>query len=234
MEPLHSEVARILDRIPIDFGGGCSQSKAYLMAWLIRRYGMQITVDIGVYRGRSLFPQALAHKRFAGGVVYGVDPWSASEAREDDNPEKKKAIDRFVNRTDFEAIYQNVDSLNHDLGYENHCVLLRQTSASAASYFEQENLFFDMVHIDGNHDTAKVMEDVDLYLLRLNGNGFIVMDDVSWSSVRPAYEALRSKTSLVFERVDKANDYAVFWNNTSRLGAVSLRMMLRYIGSGNP
>jgi hypothetical protein len=231
MSSLRSEVAAVLALIPADFGGGCSVSKAYLMAWLIRKYDFKTTVDIGVYRGRSLFPQALAHRKATGGVVYGIDPWSALEAKENDNPELKDAIDRFIDRTDFQSIYEEVEALNSKLCYEEHCVLLRQTSAAAASYFENANMFFDMIHVDGNHDTAKVMEDIELYLPRLKSSGFVILDDISWESVRPAYDEVFARTSLVFERIDAANDYAVFWNNTSRLGALFHRMVLRYIGS---
>lgn len=214
---LYSEVAAVLDLIPADFGGGCSLSKAYMLAWLIRRYDLRETVDIGVYRGRSLFPQALAHRRFTGGVVYGVDPWSASEAKEwDINHEDKEGINRFIEQTDWQAIYQEVEAINNQFHYEKHCVLLRQASADAATYFENNTIFFDMIHVDGNHDTGKVTKDIELYVPRLRESGFIVLDDISWESVRPAYDILNTKMTLVFERVDhnRMNDYAVFWNDT--------------------
>jgi hypothetical protein len=216
---LYFDIEKLLDRIPVDLGGGSSLSKAYLLAWLIRRYNLKQTADIGVYRGRSLFPQALAHHRFTGGVVYGVDPWSASEAKEEDiYPEDKKskeAINRFIDQTDWQAIYQEVESMKNELHYEKNCILLRQPSANAAVYFENKDIFFDMIHVDGNHDTEKVMEDIRMYLPRLKEGGFIVLDDISFKSVQPAYNELNSKMTLIFERVDQnhANDYAVFRNN---------------------
>jgi hypothetical protein len=219
-DDLYFEVKAILDQIPVDFGGGCPLDKAYLIARLIRDCNLKRTVDIGVYRGRSLFPQALAHRRFTGGIVYGVDPWSVSEAREKDNPQLKEAIDRWVDNTDFHAIYREVDALVHALRYEDNCVLLRQTSAEAAAYFENNDISFDMIHIDGNHDTDNVVEDVRMYLPRLNYRGYVIMDDVSWESVKPAYGMLRENLSLLFERVDRGGDYAVFWNNDSYSGIV--------------
>jgi hypothetical protein len=223
---LYRDIAAILDRIPIDLGGGCSLTKAYMLAWLIRQYDLKETVDIGVYRGRSLFPQALAHRRFTGGVVYGVDPWSASEAKESDmymnfDEEEKEGIDNFIDRTDWESIYREVESMRKEFHHEEHCILRRQTSAAAAAYFQENETFFDMVHVDGNHDTEKVMEDIELYLPRLRDSGIIILDDVSFESVRPAYDQLNAETTLVFERVDhnQANDYAVFWNDPSLRGA---------------
>lgn len=215
---LYSGISEILEKIPADAGGGCSVSKAYVMATLIRKFDMKTTADIGVYRGRSLFPQALAHARFTGGVVYGVDPWSAEEAREEDlgfvDDARKEELDRFIEQTDWQAIYERVEALREELGYDGHCALLRKTSAEAASYFEDEGISFDLVHVDGNHDTEKVVEDIELYMGRLRDGGFVVLDDISFKSVRPVYDELRSRTQLVYERVDQnySNDYAVFQN----------------------
>src|SRR5436190_13237651 len=81
-DTLLSDVRTLLDRVPGGLLGTCSVPKAFMMAWIIRRFKLQTTVDIGVYKGRSLFPQALAHQKYTKGVVYGVDPWSREEARE--------------------------------------------------------------------------------------------------------------------------------------------------------
>jgi hypothetical protein len=103
-ENVFSEVSAVLNRIPIDFGGGCSLHKVSVMAWLIQHFGLKSSLDIGVYRGRSLFPQAVAHKFSSGGVVYGVDPWSSIEAVEYDNVPLPDKIDEFISTTDFDGI----------------------------------------------------------------------------------------------------------------------------------
>jgi hypothetical protein len=212
MDPLRSEITDLLTHIPLDFGGGCSASKAYVMAHFIRDLRMQATLDIGVYRGRSLLPQALAHLRHSGGVAYGVDPWSKADARENDNLELKAQLDRFVETTDFEALHGQVDALRRRFGVERHCVLVRKRSADAAEDFRRAGMRFDLIHVDGNHDTAVVMKDVQDCLLLLKRGGILVMDDVSWRSVRPAYDDVASRTTKLFERTDALNDYAVFWN----------------------
>jgi len=211
------EIKEVLKRIPIDFGGGCSLHKASVMAWLIKVFGLNVSLDIGVYRGRSLFPQAVAHKCGSGGVVYGVDPWSAFEASEDDNVELKEKIDEFVKNTDFDELFVSVDTLNNELALTSHCVLVRKTSAQASPWFAEQQIRFDLIHVDGNHDTERVMEDLELYLPKLNPGGFIVLDDVSWDSVKPAYDKLQSKMKLLYKKTDKGkmNDFAVFWDETS-------------------
>lgn len=223
---LRFEVASVLNLIPVDFGGGCTLGKACVLASLIREYNLTTTVDIGVYRGRSLFPQALAHKRYASGVAYGVDPWSASEAREYDNLPLKREIDRWAEETDFETVYQSVRALSNALGYKNHCVLLRKTSADAIAYFRERDVLFSLVHIDGNHDTEKVSQDVELYLPRVEKGGFVIMDDVTWESVRPAYKAVASKLTHLFERQGENEDYAVFWKGRSLSEAKQKRELI--------
>ena len=50
------------------------------MAELIRTFEMKLTVDIGVYRGRSLFPQALSHRECSGGISTHGAPLMLSNA----------------------------------------------------------------------------------------------------------------------------------------------------------
>ncbi|HXY53933.1 MAG TPA: class I SAM-dependent methyltransferase [Nitrospirota bacterium] len=228
MGSLRNDVKDILSKITADFGGGCGLSKASLMAYLIKRYKLKITVDIGVYRGRSLFPQALAHSRFSGGIVYGVDPWDKSEAMEYDNKKLKAEIENFVTTTDFQKVYEEVESFRRTYHFEHYCRLLREPSQDAINYFLENDVYFDLIHIDGNHDTQRVMDDVRLYLPRLNNNGFVIIDDISWDSVKPAYAALHSTMSLIFER--PGQDYAVFWKNSSRFENIVLKFILKFVG----
>lgn len=228
MGSLRSEIRELLSNIPIDFGGGCSLNKAFLMAGLIRQYDLRITVDIGVYRGRSLFPQALSHRRLTRGIVYGIDPWYASEAREQDNAALKGKIDQFIDKTNFQAIYEQVVTLIDKLQLKNHCVLLRSKSSDAIAFFEENNIYFDLIHIDGNHDSRIVTKDMQLYVPRLRNNGFVILDDVSWESVKSVYKELKAIMPLLAERRDKLNDYAVFWNGTSALGTKTRCLVVKW------
>ena len=177
---------KLLKMVPIDFGGGCSLSKADLMFGLIKKYSIKESIDIGVYRGRSLLPQALAHKLHTGGIVYGVDPYDNDLVGENDNAELKEQIADFIKNNDFDKIYIDVIKLLDDTGLSKNATIVRKTSSDAIEYFQNNQLRPRLIHIDGNHDTAIVMEDVSNYLKILGENGFIVMDDVSWSSVKPA------------------------------------------------
>ncbi len=232
MDELRRQISDAVSAIQIDFGGGCSVSKGYLMAWLIRQYQITRSVDIGVYRGRSLVPQAVAHREFTGGKAYGIDPWLNAEVRETGNPDKQQDIDNFIDATNFPAIYREVDILLRKLNLEQNCELVRERSRDAISYFERKKIKFGLIHIDGNHDAERVATDVSLYLPRLDRGGFVVMDDVSWASVRLCYAAVSSRLYKVYQRLDAWNDYAVFWDAPSWISASVLSGRLRFVGRG--
>lgn len=227
-EDLYKDLQNLMGRIRVDFGGGCGLDKAFIMAWLIATYKMKNTIDIGVYRGRSLFPQALVHKTYTGGKVFGVDPWTNEDAKENGNPELKKMIDEFVDSNDFELIFKEVEKFNIENKLEDNCKLVRLKSEDAAKLFFEKGIRFDLIHIDGNHDTDFVINDVRLYLPLLNKNGFIIMDDISWDSVKPALKVLEKKLSVVTVRTDGENDYSVFWNNHSSMRMLFLKFALKY------
>lgn len=228
-------IRALLDEIPKDFGGGCSVEKAHVLAWLIQIGRVRSSLDIGVYRGRSFFPQALAHQRFTGGVVYGVDPYSKAEAQENDNFELRDQIAQFIEATDFDALFRDVQDLRKRCGLERHAKLVRRTSAAAARQFRQQQIAFGLIHIDGNHDQQAVLDDVRAYLPLLGAGGFLVMDDISWSSVKQAVDEVQAALPLLYARVDSRNDYAVFWRPAVARGngirLARLRSQVGRIGS---
>lgn len=224
------EIAALLAATPSDFGGGCSLEKAHVLAWLIRRGRLHSTCDIGVYRGRSLLPQALAHSKYTGGVAFGIDPFSRIAALQEDNLQLKPELDQWSAATDFDALYLEVCSTLRLRGLDGNVELLRMTSSQAVEVLRSRSVRFGLVHVDGNHDTTEVLEDVESYLPLLQAGGFLVLDDISWDSVKPAVRFARDHLVELYVRVDAQNDYAVFWNGTSRLRAFYLALALRWIG----
>ncbi len=204
---LFDELFNITELIPVDFGGGSALDKTYLMAYLVLRNNFKTFVEIGVYKGRSLFPVTYAIKK-NNGVAYGIDPYQKDAAREYDIEEDlQKQIDSFIDETDFESIYQNVVQLKSDLGFKEHLEIIRKKSSESDLLFQ--DIKIDMLHIDGNHDTKHVLEDIKLYLPFLNYESIIVMDDIDWSSVKPAYEKLKETATVIFE----AETYAILINS---------------------
>ncbi len=213
---LSNKIKEIHSLIPQDFGGGCSHQKALLMGLVISKFELKNTADIGVYRGRSLFPQAIAHKLYSNGLVFGIDPYSNEAAVQNDRPDLQTQLDEFLIITDFQKLYNDVSNIIKNNEYQNNCVLIRKKSSEAAIDFKNSNIKFGLVHIDGNHDTKFVMEDVNNYFPLLEDKSFIVLDDISWDSVQPAFSFLNKEMVLIDKFIDATNDFALFakgWSN---------------------
>jgi predicted O-methyltransferase YrrM len=215
---LHAEVRQfieeVVESVPVDYGGGSGSAKALVIADLIARHEIRDTIEIGVYRGRSLLPVATMLRIAGRGVATGIDPWSAEEAIQEDTHAVGPGVNEWVRAQDWEAIYQSVVDRVDAYLLTEHCRILRMTSEAAAPQIADASV--GVVHIDGNHDRAAVERDVELYLPKLIPGGFLVLDDASWDSVRPVIEGLRGELETFFELTDfgnlhedQPNDFAV-------------------------
>jgi hypothetical protein len=215
---LHDEVRQFLEEVvtsvPVDYGGGSGSAKALVIADLIAHHGVHDTIEIGVYRGRSLLPVATMLRIAGAGVATGIDPWSADAALQEDTHAVGPEVNEWVRAHPWEETYQSVVQRIEDYGLTEHCRILRMTSEEAAPQFEETSV--ELVHVDGNHDQAAVERDIELYLPKVKPGGFLVLDDASWDSIRPVIEDLRGRLEVVFAlsdflnlHEDQPNDFAV-------------------------
>ncbi len=196
---LFQELQEVVKPIPTDFGGGSLLSKTLLMAYLFLEQDLKTYVEIGVYRGKSFFPMAYA-TRTKGGMAYGIDPYELEAAREFDvNEELRDSLDSFLSALDFSALYDEVIKNQENLGLVENSEIIKQTSRDAVIYFQENRIDIDMLYVDGNHDTRFVMEDINMYFPLVKDGGFIVMDDINWASVRPAYNQIKKQCQVIFE-----------------------------------
>lgn len=149
-------------------------------------------VELGVFGGKSLIPQAMALAANDSGVIYGVDPWKVEPALEGENEANRewwsKNVDLHqIHRDTMESIWRN--------GLDPYCVIIRATSQHAALLFENESI--DVLNIDGNHSEVASTRDVNLYLPKVKPGGFIWMDDTDWSSTQKAVAMLRESCETV-------------------------------------
>lgn len=213
---LRRSLNEIYKHAPVDFGGGCSFYKALVLASYIKEGQYKTSVDIGVYRGRSLFPQAISHKQHTGGVVYGIDPYNNIAAVQHDMEELRESLDHFAKTTDFDKMYKEVTTLISKFDLANYCSIIRQKSNEAKYFFLNNNLKIGLIHIDGNHDTDYVLNDVADYLPLIDRGGILVLDDISWQSVKPAFDLLKQQCTYIGELIDHENDFAVFLNHGTK------------------
>jgi predicted O-methyltransferase YrrM len=201
---LANEVEAAMASIPVDFGGGASIFKGTLMGALIVAEGMRTIVEIGVHRGRSLVALGVAARRVSGARVWGVDPYALTAYPDPSMGGSGPAgVADWLRDHDFEAAHRDAREAIGRLGLGEVCELLRETGADAAPRFSPESI--DLLHVDGNHSEEAVRADLELYLPRVRPGGVVVIDDISWASVRGAAEPLTAGARILFELIDLEN-----------------------------
>ncbi|CAN7343341.1 class I SAM-dependent methyltransferase [Paenibacillus sp. LjRoot153] len=180
-----------------DFGGGSPLNKCYIMAYLITKFRLKNYVEIGVYKGRSLFSVSQAIKD-NNGTAYGIDPYALNEAKQHDMEEDiRDKVNHFLEELEFDDLYKNVVLKQEALELKNVIELIRKTSSQAVK--DLKHIEIDMLHIDGNHDYNHVLEDITNYAPLIKDGGIIVFDDINWDSVRRCYDDIKQNYIVLLE-----------------------------------
>ena len=172
-----------------DSVGGDSLSKCYIMAYLASFFKLKNYVEIGVYKGRSLYSVAQAFKDNEG-KAYGIEP---------------------LQGIDFEAMYNQVLMNTEVFKLSNVVEIIRKTSTEAAPYFK--DIKIDMLHIHGNHDCESVQADINNYTPLIREGGIIVFDFINRDSVKRYYDQYKNDYIILFE----TNNFGILMKNQINL-----------------
>lgn len=185
LDDLRKTLVPILDGMH----GWCTPEKASAMYELIERERPVLVVEIGVFGGKSLVPQALALKANQRGIIYGIDPWTAEACLEGTNDPAND--EWWKNAVNYDEMYLKCqhELAKHGLG--RHAALMRCKSQDAACRFNN----IDVLHIDGNHSEEVSCRDVEMWLPRMKQGGYVWVDDCDWSTTQRAQ-------ALVLEKAD--------------------------------
>jgi predicted O-methyltransferase YrrM len=146
-----NEVEEILGAIPS--GWNCPpKSHREFVEWLINKINPEVTVELGVDYGYSVFFMAMVQDN----PVYGIDCFDTSKhgPREDDD-------------------YQFVMSVKEKLGLDN-LEIIKGYFDDVVKTWDKE---IDLLHIDGLHDYENCKNDCDTWAPLLKENGVILFHD---------------------------------------------------------
>lgn len=163
--------------------GWTTREKAHTLASIVVALRPSVTVEIGVYAGRSAISMALAHRFIKHGRVIGIDPYSNEAAQEGYEGDHKKWWAEMV---DLEKIFLLFNSLVHDTGVGNHLTLIRKRSDEVDDITE-----IDLFHNDGQH-SEQAVRDVMRFASKVRVGGIAVVDDIHW----PGGGVMNSVTKL--------------------------------------
>jgi hypothetical protein len=126
-------------------------------------------LEIGVYRGEHIIDMSKSYCSHPDSVIYCVDPWTDYDEYPEYKGEIESAYDVFMNSMKTENLLNKVK-------------IYRDFSHNVVPKFKDN--FFDIIFIDGNHETEFVYRDGVMALSKVKPGGTIVFDDYLWPSVK--------------------------------------------------
>lgn len=207
---MRAELRSEIERVVPGLDGWCPVEKALAMAEVVLAERPRVCVEIGVFGGRSLIPQALALREvwdedessvnveIAGaperkrGIIYGIDPWKKGAVLEGVNDPKN---DEWWRNLDLGAIFATCARCVAAQRVTEHVALLQIGSEEAAPLFGLGGI--DILHVDGNHSELSSCRDVTLYLPKVRPGGRIWMDDTNWATTQPAVRMVEAHCDLL-------------------------------------
>lgn len=193
-----AEAVKLLPGLP----GWCSPKKAGKLIRFILSEQASCCVELGVFGGSSLIPQALALRALGAGRIIGIDPYSTAEALK--TPPKEDPNSRWWAQLDLDKIKRELLDRLDKLGLAEFASVRQQTSDAAAIDFAEGSI--DLLHIDGNHSEEQALRDADTWLPKLRPGGILFFDDISWgfdrferSTTGPAIDLIMQHCSWLGE-----------------------------------
>src|SRR5215203_174290 len=144
-------------------------------------------VEIGVLAGRTACVLALMAQRHGIGPVLVVDPWTIDQAIQEESTEDVRTA---VLSWDTRALFESFIIGLLPFATRGRFNYVRRSSRDAYRIWSKEKKAdsphfgtvgyggsLSVLHIDGNHDFARVSEDCKMWLTHLSPSGWVVLDD---------------------------------------------------------
>lgn len=169
----------------LPLSGWCTEEKMQRLYDLVTESDSMITVELGVFGGRSLFPMAIAHKDKDSGKAFGFDPYVKEACVEGTNDPKN---DEWWQSVDLEGIYKDANDFIVTNHLENYCALIRERSDEAYKHFQDDTI--DILHQDSNHNTETITKELELWIPKIKVGGYWINDDCDWKESQTGYAKL--------------------------------------------
>ena len=174
--------------------GWCSTEKAHAMAELILDVKPKVSVELGVFGGRSLVAQAVAlrYAEIPYSAVWGIDPWTVDAATDGEVGDANRD---WWQRIDIEGIR---DQCLRGITLRRLWPWIRIIVGKSQDCYK---LFggVDVLHIDGNHSEEVSTKDVANWLPTVRQGGYVWFDDANWATTSNAVQMLEDQCEMVKE-----------------------------------
>lgn len=164
--------------------GWCTPQKAKRLYELVLETDSQLSVELGVFGGRSLVPMGIAHKAKGSGFVIGIDAWNNKVCIEGNND---PANNEWWMKLDMRAIYNSCRYYMDLHQLDEYCETLRMRSNVAVLF---QNNTIDILHQDSNHNAETILTELKLWIPKVKVGGYWVVDDTDWKEAKEGYDHL--------------------------------------------
>ncbi len=189
------DLRRIIEEKIPKMEGWATVSKALEMAQLILDAKPMMVVELGVFGGRSLLPQALALRESGQGRIYGIDPMQIAPAIEGEIGEANAQW--WLKDCPLNVIHQGCMEALWDENLEPWFIIIRATAEHAAHLFKD----IDILHFDQNHSELSSMRDIQIYYPLVKPGGYIWFDDTNWTTTRKAQDWLAEQGIITVKEI---------------------------------
>jgi len=124
-------------------------------------------LEIGLLHGANIISVANTYGLHKDSKLYGIDPFEDYNDYPEYKNEQQSSYNTFMNNI---QIYGITDKVIFNRGYSN------------VEICKLEDDFFDIIYIDGNHESEYVLEDAVLSFRKLKKNGIMIFDDYGENS----------------------------------------------------
>lgn len=151
-------------------------------------------LEIGVSYGLHVITIADTYCKHPDSKLYCVDPWKDY----DEYPEYKGQQDNIYN-----TFTQNINK------HENPSKFIINRGLSEDIVPTFDNDFFDIIFVDGNHETEYVYADGKMAFDKVKSGGYIIFDDYDWPQTKKGIDMFVDEYSSKLKLVSFSSPYQV-------------------------
>jgi cephalosporin hydroxylase len=189
--------------------GWCWEDKAIKLAEVVWTLKPKLTVEVGVFGGKSFIPMAavVAHldQNTGNHSAVGIDAWAAAAALENNLGTAHEQF--WKDQAMLDAVHARAIGRCNALACRN-VKLVKGWSTDAINDFDDGEI--GLLGLDSNHSEETSVRDVTTWLKKVSIGGVLAFDDTAWPSQQKAVEFLKSKCSEIWDYESGPNSCIFF------------------------